>query len=233
MVAQDASRARRVGPDGITRDETPGGRTGAWLVVGAGLFTVLCVASSLWLLASPEATDADGAGGDMRAAGPVHTPLPEARTGGRRPVLPRGPVPTAGPALMDRPALPAEEEQAVMDSTPPSSEGPSGLALFPAPGTKPLRRGIVVPEDFPLPPGFVRHYQTTDDGERLEAILLFHPDHTPVDASGAPLPVPEGRVVPPELAPPGLPIRMLALPGDAVPGDAVPGEAQARDGDAP
>jgi len=84
-----------------------------------------------------------------------------------------------------------------------------GTNVFPPPGTKSIKRGIVVPDDFELPPGYVRHYQTTDDGRRLPAILLFHPDYRPRDANGKPIPLPKDRVVPPEMAPPGLPIRML------------------------
>lgn len=90
--------------------------------------------------------------------------------------------------------------------------GRSGRALFPPPGTKPIRRGLVVPEDFELPPGYVRHYQATDGGQRLPAVLMFHPDYRPRDASGQPIPLPEDRLVPPELAPPGLPIQVLELP---------------------
>jgi hypothetical protein len=84
-----------------------------------------------------------------------------------------------------------------------------GLAAFPAPGTKPIKHGIVVPDDFELPPGYIRHYQTTDDGRRLPPILMFHPDFAGTDANGNPVVVPEDRVVPPELSPPGLPKRML------------------------
>jgi hypothetical protein len=90
-------------------------------------------------------------------------------------------------------------------------EEKTGLALF-VPGTKPLKRGIVVPEGFELPPGYVRHYQTTDSGQMLEPILTFHPDYTPLDEHGQPVEVPESRVVPPELAPPGMPIVMLEVP---------------------
>jgi len=72
-----------------------------------------------------------------------------------------------------------------------------------------VKRGIVVPEDFALPEGYVRHYQMMDDGQRLPPILMFHPDYQLVDERGAPVPLPEDRVVPPDLAPPGLPIRML------------------------
>jgi hypothetical protein len=88
----------------------------------------------------------------------------------------------------------------------------TGIHAFPPPGTKPLKGGLLVPEDFELPPGFVRHYQTTDDGERVPAILMFHPDHKPVDESGNPIPLPADRIVPPDLAPPGMPLVDLEPP---------------------
>jgi len=84
-----------------------------------------------------------------------------------------------------------------------------GMAVFPPPGTKPVKRGIVVPEDFELPEGYIRHYQTTDDGRRLPAILMFHPDFAPVDANGQPIALPADRIVPPEMAPPGLAPHVL------------------------
>ena len=85
----------------------------------------------------------------------------------------------------------------------------AGMAVFPPPGTKPIKRGIVVPDDFQLPAGYMRHYQTTDDGRRLPPILMFRPDFVGLDANGEPIQIPEDRVVPPELAPPGLPHRVL------------------------
>ena len=87
-----------------------------------------------------------------------------------------------------------------------------GLAAFPPHGTDPIKIGIVVPENFELPAGYVRYYQTTDDGQRLEAILMFSPDYPWVDAAGKPLVLPEDGVVPAEMAPPGLPLRTLELP---------------------
>jgi hypothetical protein len=87
-----------------------------------------------------------------------------------------------------------------------------GLAAFNPPGTVPLMPGIAVPEDFVLPPGYVRHYQVTDDGEMLEAVLMFSPDHTWLDANGRPMPMADDRLVPPEMAPPGLPIVPIFLP---------------------
>ena len=85
----------------------------------------------------------------------------------------------------------------------------TGIAAFEPPGTDPPKPGIIVPEDFPLPEGYVRHYQADDDGNQLPPILMFHPDYEFVDESGTPVALPEDRVVPAELAPSGLPIRML------------------------
>ncbi len=88
----------------------------------------------------------------------------------------------------------------------------SGLGAFNPPGTRPALIGLAVPEDFELPPGYVRHHQATDDGQRIEAILMFAPDFRLFDAQGRELALPADRVVPPELAPPGLPLRRIVLP---------------------
>lgn len=87
-----------------------------------------------------------------------------------------------------------------------------GLGAFNPPGTSPPLVGIAVPEDYPLPEGYVRHHQTTDDGQDIEAILMFSPDYQFFDAAGRPIQVPANRVVPPEWAPPGLPIRQVRIP---------------------
>ncbi|MCX7219462.1 MAG: hypothetical protein NTY70_11165 [Burkholderiales bacterium] len=88
----------------------------------------------------------------------------------------------------------------------------SGLGAFSPPGTRPALIGLAVPEDFVLPKGYVRHHQATDDGQRIEAILMFAPDYQLFDAANKPIPLPKDRVVPPELAPPGLPNRRIVLP---------------------
>ncbi len=88
----------------------------------------------------------------------------------------------------------------------------TGIGAFNPPGTSPPLRGLAVPDDFELPQGYVRHHQVTDDGEPLEPILMFSPDGTFVDASGRAVVIPENRVVPPEMAPPGLPIREITIP---------------------
>ncbi len=88
----------------------------------------------------------------------------------------------------------------------------TGLGAFNPPGTSPPLVGLAVPEDFPLPEGYVRHFQATDDGQRIEPILMFSPDYQFFDAAGRPIRIPDNRVVPRELAPPGLPIRLIEIP---------------------
>ncbi len=88
----------------------------------------------------------------------------------------------------------------------------TGLGAFSPPGTRPPLVGLAVPEDFSVPEGYVRHYQATDDGQRIEAILMFSPDYQFFDAAHRPIAIPPDRVVPPELAPQGLPIRRIVVP---------------------
>ena len=88
----------------------------------------------------------------------------------------------------------------------------TGLGAFSPPGTRPAMIGLAVPEDFVLPEGYVRHHQATDDGQRIEAILMFAPDHQFFDANKQPIVIPKDRLVTPELAPPGLPIRRIVVP---------------------
>jgi hypothetical protein len=88
----------------------------------------------------------------------------------------------------------------------------SGLGAFQPPGTRPPLVGLAVPDDYVLPEGYVRHHQATDDGQRIEPILMYSPDHQWYDAAGRPVTLPPDRVVPQELAPPGLPIRKIVVP---------------------
>lgn len=103
-----------------------------------------------------------------------------------------------------------------------------GLAAFNPPGTRPALAGIAAPEGTELPPGYVRHHQFTDDGRRLEPILLFAPDHPLVVAAvqaagagsdGAPVSL-QARdlMVPAELVPAGLPARRIVVPPPGEPG---------------
>lgn len=111
-------------------------------------------------------------------------------------VSPGDPVPTAGELIR---ALRASGEH-------------GGIAAFNPPGTSPPLQGLAVPEDFELPPGYVRHHQVSDDGEVIEAILMFSPDYSFRDAEGREVAIPEDRVVPPDMAPPGLPLRQVEIP---------------------
>lgn len=94
--------------------------------------------------------------------------------------------------------------------------GGEGIGVYPPKGTNPPKPGMIVPDDFELPEGYVRYHQVTDDGRRLPPILMFSPDYDFVDADGKPIAVPESGIVPPEMAPPGLTPRMLEIPGEAV-----------------
>jgi hypothetical protein len=55
---------------------------------------------------------------------------------------------------------------------------------------------------------------------------MFHPDFAGVDAHGNPVVVPEDRIVPPEMAPPGLPVEMLDPDHAAAAPNAAPGRAR-------
>ena len=88
----------------------------------------------------------------------------------------------------------------------------TGLGAFSPPGTSPPMVGLAVPEDFNLPEGYVRHYQATDDGQRIDPILMFSPDFEFLDAAGSPMQLPPNMVVPPNMAPPGLPIHLIKIP---------------------
>ena len=61
-------------------------------------------------------------------------------------------------------------------------------------------------------------------GQRIEAVLMFSPDHPPLDAAGRPLAVPADRVVTPALAPAGFPIRFVVIPRPQEPGAEAPAQ---------
>jgi len=88
----------------------------------------------------------------------------------------------------------------------------TGIFAFNPPGTKPIKGGLLVPDGFVLPPGYVRHYQTTDDGEQVGPILMFSPDYHPIGADGKPIELPADLIVSPELAPPDMPLQALDPP---------------------
>lgn len=86
-----------------------------------------------------------------------------------------------------------------------------GIAAFGIPGSNPPKAGIIVPEELELPEGYVRHYQSTDDGEQLPAILMFHPDYEFVNEAGEVVKLPEDGVVRPEMAPPGIDTKQVLV----------------------
>lgn len=95
----------------------------------------------------------------------------------------------------------------------------TGIGAFNPPGTSPPLVGVAVPPDFELPEGYVRHFQTTDDGQPIEPILMYSPDYEFLDADGNPVEIPEDRVVPPEHVPEGLEPRVIDIPEPREPGD--------------
>ncbi|WP_369414546.1 hypothetical protein [Corallococcus soli] len=177
---------------------------GTWLIGGAVALTTLCLGLCAWWLSRPVTVEEGPPQVVEVASKPApREPPPPPRT--------RPSTPVAAPPPVEEPA------PVPVDDPPP--EGKSGTALYQR-GTKPLKRGLVVPEGFELPPGYLRHYQATDHGQAVPAILMFDPDFTPKDANGQPIPIPENRVVPEELAPPGMPRQMLELPAEPEDGDA-------------
>ena len=93
-----------------------------------------------------------------------------------------------------------------------------GLGAFNPPGTSPPMIGLAVPDDYVLPEGYVRHFPATDDGQRIEPILMFSPDFQFFDSAGQPIAIPDNRVVPNNMAPPGLVIRPIKIPEPLEPG---------------
>lgn len=217
MPDQPPAHGRRVDSDGVVRVEQRRSSGVAWVLgLGIGITCVCLVLSAWWVLDTPEVQSLPEL--------VQHEPPPEVAP---PPVTPPVTRPATRPAV--KPALPKHLENQVaavpeevlaqlpegLYEMPKPGEPPTGMMLFPAPGTDPLKKGILVPEDFELPPGYMRHYQATDDGERVPAILMFNPATPPLDANGQPMKVPEDGIVPPELAPPGMPIEMLKDPSEA------------------
>jgi hypothetical protein len=201
--------------DGVRIVGPGGGRAAlAW----KALALVLVVGSAAWLLnmhradpPSPAPDAASAATGEAAAAGTSgDAPTFSAR---RVPPPPAGEThPLEGRDLSE--FIPPGEAPTMAEVIEGLHEAGirTGLGAFNPPGTSPPLVGLAVPEDFQLPEGYVRHYQATDDGQRIEPILMFSPDYQFFDAAGRPIRIPDNRVVPRELAPPGLPIRLIEIP---------------------
>jgi hypothetical protein len=208
----------------------PDDRSGPWRPAwGYALLALALLGGSAWLLLGlPDDTGTEAAAPTQPAAASA---LPTAAVAG---AASAAPVPAPALAVASAAAapsapLPGDDLAAhVPPGTVPTmnqvierlhQQGVrTGLGAFNPPGTRPALIGLAVPEAFELPPGYVRHHQATDDGQRIEAILMFDPDHPPPEAAGRSLATPAERVVPAELAPPGLPIRLISLPPPADPG---------------
>lgn len=200
------------------------------------IFGPIAVAAAIgaawWISTPPPARDAGrGAGEAPRVAVVATIPTPS-EIANPRPAPPRAPV---RPATRDEPLeatqgpddLPGDDPNDLASHFAPGDPEPTaaeviqalqasgdhtGLGAFNPPGTSPPLQGLAVPDDYVLPEGYVRHHQVTDEGEPLEPILMFSPDYVFRDEAGNPIAIPEDRVVPPELAPPGLPLRPITLP---------------------
>jgi hypothetical protein len=206
-----AERPRLKAGGGVTM--APGSGRGKSVALLAAAVSLVCIAL-LVLFGRPPAPAPPPEARAPLASAAAEAPAPEAAPQGAPPGAPAvsAPAPAAEP--------PAREPAAGAGSAPREPEPdveagvvvPSGIGLFPPPGTDPVKVGLVVPDDFELPEGYLRHYQATDDGQDVPPILLFHPDYELLDDAGQPIPLPADRVVPPELAPPGMPIETVVLP---------------------
>jgi len=236
MTGSDPRTKQHVDRDGVRTIERPGVRTSVWLLtlalalVGLAVFVFIRPVLHRMAAAPTELSFSE------RAAD-----VPAPRVAAAPPQAPPGAAPAAGDVSAPRENRSSAEPQqppapphsavpagaAPAASTAPDADDaarePTGIGLFPPPGTKPIKQGIVVPDDVELPPGYVRHYQTMDDGHQLPPILMFHPDYHPLDARGEPIPLPEDRVVPQDMAPAGIPVEILTVPEEGAPVAEAPG----------
>ncbi|QQP97761.1 hypothetical protein [Lysobacter enzymogenes] len=206
------SRADGEGLRVIDRPAPPGDGQRRWM---AAIAVAVAVTLAGWWLqpdsvrgahASPRHEDAPAqpAGGApaARAAAPAAAPQQEAAVPGNDPddlagyFRPGDPEPTGAQVIQ------ALQQAGVR----------TGLGAFNPPGTSPPLLGLAVPDGYPLPAGYVRHHQVTDEGVPIEPVLMFAPGFVLRDARGRPLAMPEDRIVTPELAPPGMPQRQIRIP---------------------
>lgn len=211
MPEQPPAPERRVDSDGVVRVEQRRAGGATW-VLGLGIaMTCVCLGLSAWLFFDkPEVESLPEL--SVNEPPPMERPAPAPVRPVTRPAKPVAKQELPKHMQKQLEAVPEEVLEQLPEGLyemPKPGEAPTGMMLFPAHGSDPIKKGIIVPEDFELPPGYVRHYQATDDGEQLPAILMFSPDKPPLDANGQPMTVTENGIVPPELAPPGLPVRML------------------------
>ncbi len=219
--------------DGVRVIREPRSRFSAAMIVTvlAATLVVAGVATLVLSSRSPDTVAGRVAGADTAPAAPaaaeppVAAPVRAAATAARAPR--RDTAVQAMPIVRNPDDLPSGDPDDIATYLSPGDPVPTmteviqamhdmgdhtGIGAFNPPGTSPPLQGLAVPEDFVLPAGYVRHHQVTDEGEPLEPILMFSPDGVFVDASGRAVAIPEDRVVPPEMAPPGLPVREITIP---------------------
>jgi hypothetical protein len=156
---------------------------------GLGVVCVFLLLTVLWL-AVPEA--------EVDIAKSTDAPISRSTVRSRPSELKRWESPVA--IVPENPTPPIEEETV-----------PEGIGLY-AKMVKPFRIGVVVPDDYVLPEGYVRHYQVNEDGTPLKPILMYHPDFHPKDKDGSPIPIPDDLIVPGDQLPKGLDAVMLEVP---------------------
>lgn len=223
-MSQD-HRKQHHDPDGVRVIETERERRGVrvWLAVAVASIILLTAGLLVLRRTSPSPVVSEGSAPPIQdlEAPVARLSAPEPPAGRAPPVstpVDRQPAPTAAnepaddaePSAQEREWLEAWVDDAIAALR--ASGETEGIAAFPPPGTNPVKTGLVVPDDFELPPGYVRHYQTTDDGQRLDPILMYSPDAPPATADGEPIELTDDGIVPPDMAPPGLPVRMLEVP---------------------
>src|SRR5262249_25093204 len=201
MASQPHGTRVHVDADGVRVERPSAARTVIRVaLVAMGVVVLVSIGTLIALRMSPGnriAPEAPPPSDVVTRGSPPEAPrgAPAAADAPASPVVPAASHPV--PPSTATPAHGVPRTPATTASEPPEKEDEpftigdpkerTGMRVFPPPGTKPIKRGIVVPDDFELPPGFVRHYQATDDGQRLPAILMFSPDYDWADAQGNPL----------------------------------------------
>jgi hypothetical protein len=218
--------------DGIRIIDKRAPRSGRTTVVAATVFALMIGAVVTLVLNRPSATpdvpkanDTVHSAGDQRSASERRAPIATRREPRRAAATAESEAPVPDDAIRqaaesypEAPERDAAEARRMEDAAQKMLEAAreagatEGIAAFPPPGTNPIKLGIVVPRDFEVPEGYIRHFQITDDGRRVEPILMFSPDYEFVDANGQPMAIPEDGIVPADMAPAGMPVRNLPMP---------------------
>lgn len=204
--------------DGVRVVSKPRGsrRVRPWAVV-AVIVVIVVVAAIVWVVLAPR-------------PGPDAIAAPVVAEDGQMPAAagewPQSPRAATAASMQEPPLMPSNDPDDLAAYFQPGDPEPTGaeviealheagvrtgLGAFNPPGTSPPLEGLAVPDNFLLPEGYVRHHQVTDEGVPIEPILMFSPDFTLFDAQGRPIAMPADRVVPPGLAPPGLPLRRVRV----------------------